>query len=360
MRNKDRQKENSRCTRLKASVLGGKNLLRIMMVAIIISLVAISIGPAMGQAVTASSSGKWTAVNGGDGVTGVNTNEVRWGDPNNSDNPGRIKSGLRFDGQSVSSAFGQEFCLGKLTHFNYPISDAASGATLKVTLDFSTPALPDAPFTYQMTIDETSNGGVCGGTGSNKCAYSPCDLPCPDKISWPATPPADQTFTIGDDTYTLQILGIKDSCSGGSSLPYFITQEKRNNEGYLVGRIVLTSRPDAIDDFYNTKTNVPLTVPAPGILGNDFEKSGLDLDVTTYTQPAHGTVTVDLETGSMTYTPNADFCGTDTFTYTITNGQPGKYDTATVTITVVCDDNNACTIDCLRQWRMHPYRSGLH
>jgi hypothetical protein len=337
MRNKDRQKENSRCTRLKASVFGGKNLLRIMMVAIIISLVAISIGPAMGQAIQASSSGKWTAVSGGSGVTGVNTNEVKWGSGQYG------QSGLRFDGQSVSSAFGQEFCLGMLTHFNWPISNAANGATLKVTLDFSTPALPDAPFTYQMGIDETTNYDSCG-----QCVmgYSPCDPsnPCPDKISWPATPPADQTFDLNGDTYTLQILGIRDSCSSGSSLPYFITQEYKNNVGYLVGRIVLTSRPDAIDDFYNTKTNVPLTVPAPGVLGNDFEKSGLDLDVVSYTQPAHGTVTVDLESGATTYTPNTNFCGTDTFTYKITNGQ-GKFDEATVTITVVCDDNNACTID---------------
>ena len=50
--------------------MGGKVHLRIMIVAIIISLAAISIGPAMGQAVQASSSGVWTAVNGGSGVTG--------------------------------------------------------------------------------------------------------------------------------------------------------------------------------------------------------------------------------------------------------------------------------------------------
>ena len=328
----------SKCTRLRSLLDRDKRYLWTSVATIFIILAAISllvISPAMGQAVTASSTGIWTAVNGGSDVTGIGTNEVRWGQPAET-----YKSGLRFDGLSVSSNFGQEFCLGKLTHFNWPIYNAAAEATLKVTLDFSTPALPDASFTYNMGIDETSNSGVCGVS----CAYSPCETPCPDKISWPSIPPADQTFNLGDDTYTLQILGIKDSCSGGSPLPYFITQEKKNNEGYLVGRIVLTSRPDAIDDLYTTKTNVPLTVPAPGVLGNDFEKSGLDLDVVSYTQPAHGTVTIDLETGSMTYNPNTDFCGTDTFTYNITNGQ-NKYDEATVTITVVCDDNNKCTID---------------
>lgn len=97
-------------------------------------------------------------------------------------------------------------------------------------------------------------------------------------------------------------MGIKDACEGGSSLPYFITQEYKNNVGYLVGRIVLTSRPDAIDDFYSTKTNAPLTVAAPGVLGNDFDVDGDDLDVVSHTDPAHGEVTIDSETGAMTYT----------------------------------------------------------
>ena len=138
----------------------------------------------------------------------INTNEVRWGNPENPDNPDNIKSGLRFDGQSVSSAFGQEFCLGKLTHFNWPISHAASGATLKVTLDFSTPALPDATFTYQMGIDETSERWSLRRTGS-------VNVPIPPAIHHVLIkyhgqrPHQHQTFTIGDDTYTLQILGIK-------------------------------------------------------------------------------------------------------------------------------------------------------
>ena len=64
MKDKIRPKENSRCTRLKAPVTGGKNHLRIMIVAIIFILAAISIGPAMGQAVQAKlfwclDGGKW-------------------------------------------------------------------------------------------------------------------------------------------------------------------------------------------------------------------------------------------------------------------------------------------------------------
>ena len=341
MKQKVLQKGNSKCTRLKSLAMGDGNSRRNSIATIFIILAAISllasISPAMGQTVTASSSGVWTAVNGGSDVTGVGTSEVRWGEPAEN-----YKSGLRFDGQSVNSNFGQEFCLGKLTHFNYPIYNAASGATLKVKMTFTNPPLGSVSFIYDMGIDETTNprGGVCGETS---CTYSPCETtPCPDKVSWPNAIP-DQIFTIDGIDYTLQIVGIKDACPSGNLKESFITQERKSNLGYLVGRIIRVSAPDAIDDAYSTKTNTPLTVEAPGVLGNDIDTDGDPLSVTENTPPAHGSVTVGAD-GSLTYTPSENFCGEDSFTYTITDGT-GKYDTATVTITVVCDDGNACTID---------------
>ena len=340
MRDKIRLRGDSKHTGLKPPLERNKRYLWTSLAAIFIILAAVcllSISPAMGQNIEASSSGVWTKVSGGSGVTGTGTEEVRWGTKIMGQ-----KSGLRFDGQSVASSFGQEFCLGKLTHFNWPITSgsAANGATLQIQMKFTNPALGSVYFTYDMGIDETPNTGTC-----DECKYKPCDDPCPDKISWPSVPPANQSFELNGDTYTLQIVGIKDSCSGGNTLKHFITQEEKNNVGYLVGRIVLTSRPDAIDDEYETKTNVPLTVPAPGVLWNDFDRGGLPLTVTEYTQPANGQVVMNKNDGSFTYTPNQDFCGTDTFTYTITNGKPGKFDTATVKIVVVCDDGNKCTID---------------
>ncbi len=53
--------------------------------------------------------------------------------------------------------------------------------------------------------------------------------------------------------------------------------------------------------------------------------------VTAYTQPANGTVTIAAN-GSVVYVPNANFNGTDTFTYTVTSG--GVTETTTVTVNV--------------------------
>ena len=64
-----------------------------------------------------------------------------------------------------------------------------------------------------------------------------------------------------------------------------------------------------------------LTVPADqGVLANDYDPAGLPLHVAAYTQPADGSVTLDTGTGGFTYVPDAGWSGTDTFTYTLSNG----------------------------------------
>lgn len=90
--------------------------------------------------------------------------------------------------------------------------------------------------------------------------------------------------------------------------------------------------PDAAADAYTTKQGDALTVPAPGVLGNDTDAEADTVTATGVTQPAHGTVTLAAN-GSFTYTPAAGFHGTDTFTYRATDGE-AQSAPATVTITV--------------------------
>ena len=70
------------------------------------------------------------------------------------------------------------------------------------------------------------------------------------------------------------------------------------------------------------------------VLGNDTDPdTGTTLTITEVTQPTNGTVVITGGGTGVTYTPDANFAGTDTFTYTITDGAFAT-DTATVTITV--------------------------
>ncbi len=69
------------------------------------------------------------------------------------------------------------------------------------------------------------------------------------------------------------------------------------------------------------------------VLANDTDVDGHALSVASVTDPANGT-TVDND-ANVSYTPDANFCGTDTFDYIVSDGNGGT-DTATVTVTVTC------------------------
>ena len=68
------------------------------------------------------------------------------------------------------------------------------------------------------------------------------------------------------------------------------------------------------------------------MLANDTDADGEPLTVTSMTRPASGTAKIRPD-GSIRYRPRGGFTGTDTFTYTVSDGK-GGLDTATVTVTV--------------------------
>ncbi len=90
--------------------------------------------------------------------------------------------------------------------------------------------------------------------------------------------------------------------------------------------------PVGVDDAYGTDEGEALTVSAPGVLANDTDAEDDSMTATDATQPANGDVVLNAD-GSFTYTPDAGFHGTDTFTYRADDGTVTS-EPATVTITV--------------------------
>ena len=90
--------------------------------------------------------------------------------------------------------------------------------------------------------------------------------------------------------------------------------------------------PTASNDSYTTSEDTPLTVAAPGVLGNDSDPDGDALTAVSVSDPSHGSVTAKSD-GSFSYTPNANYNGSDSFTYKANDGTADS-DTATVSITV--------------------------
>ncbi len=106
------------------------------------------------------------------------------------------------------------------------------------------------------------------------------------------------------------------------------------------------SPPTATNDNYNTNQDTALTVPdgSTDVLANDTDPNGDTLTAIKVSDPSNGTLTLN-SNGSFTYTPNAGFSGTDTFTYKANDGQADS-NVATVTITVAsAGDTTPPTLD---------------
>jgi VCBS repeat-containing protein len=101
--------------------------------------------------------------------------------------------------------------------------------------------------------------------------------------------------------------------------------------------------PTAFGDSYTTPHDHQLVVAAPGVLGNDTDADGDKLTSLLVAGPSHGTLNFNSD-GSFTYSPNANYVGSDSFTYKANDGVANS-NIATVTISVtnaapVANDDN--------------------
>src|SRR5207253_1662987 len=96
--------------------------------------------------------------------------------------------------------------------------------------------------------------------------------------------------------------------------------------------VTVTAAADNANDSATTNEDTAVTT---NVLANDsFEDSGAA--VTGVTQGTHGSV-VNNGDGTITYTPDADYNGSDSYTYTVTAGGVTETATVNVTITAVAD-----------------------
>jgi uncharacterized delta-60 repeat protein len=85
------------------------------------------------------------------------------------------------------------------------------------------------------------------------------------------------------------------------------------------GTTPVNDPPVAADDAYLTTGGTPLTVPAPGVLGNDTDAEGTALSAVLVAPPASGTLALGAS-GGFTFTPAPGFAGSVTFTYRASDG----------------------------------------
>jgi CshA-type fibril repeat protein len=239
---------------------------------------------------------------------------------------------------------------------------SAANGTVAINADGTVTYTPNANFNGADTISYTISDGV-GGTDTATVAVTVNPVnDNPDAVSDTASTPENAPVTItvlandsdvdGDPLTVTSAAAANGTVAinpdgtllytpnagynGTDTITYAISDGNGGTDTATVTVTVdsVNDAPDAVNDTATTNEDTPVTV---AVLANDTDPDGGPLSVTT-AAAANGTVVINVD-GTLTYTPNANFNGTDTITYSISDGLGGT-DTATVAVTVNTVNDN--------------------
>jgi hypothetical protein len=184
-----------------------------------------------------------------------------------------------------------------------------------------------------------SEGGTATGTISRTTSTSaPLAVAFSSSDTSEATVPATVTIPAGQLSTTFAVSGAEDTAVDGAQNAV-ISASAPGLASAQAGVTILDNDsapsdgglPTAREDIFTTTGRV-LRVEAPGVLVNDFDAHNDTLRAVLVRAPLNGTLAL-AENGSFTYTPQADFGGTDTFAYAAADAT-GRSLPVTVTVRV--------------------------
>lgn len=202
-----------------------------------------------------------------------------------------------------------------------------------------------APATQNCVLEEATLTGVNGGTldvnPDGGAIYFTAVDPAVDPVGYEALLASAAPCTGILDTVTYEL---------GGALAGVPVPESTDTATVIITVGTALRGVDAVDDTGETVGTTPIT--AGNLLANDCDQTGAtpansgdpdgdglpNVVAALGTQAANGTAVVNPD-GTATYTANAGFAGTDSFTYSITTQDAGepRTDTATVTVTVAAE-----------------------
>gem|GEM_PF-1728174 len=217
-------------------------------------------------------------------------------------------------------------------NFTFTVSDGnltSTQASISLTID-------EAP--VPITISGMSPSVVQMGTNNEPVIISGTGFVSGISVTFSGENGPPPTFNNPVVINSMTISGLLTTKSGGSKRDRYWDINVANSDGssdtQVDGLMVTTSTPANIppvaeNDSATTDENSIVIID---LLANDSDADGDALTITSVSQPSNGSVT-DNGNGTVTYSPAADFTGTDAFTYTVSDNNGGN-DNATVSVTV--------------------------
>ena len=223
----------------------------------------------------------------------------------------------RFSDLEITGAAGGHTLIFSASGLQSVISNTVAvspvGTTTRITSDSPDPSAPGQGVT--VTFQVTSLGGAPSGTVLVTASGGP--ETCTAEVS------------AGQCVITLTADGSRTLTASYQGSATF--QSSDDNEAHNV--VTPDSPPEAAEDNFSATRGVTLSVPAPGVLGNDTDVDGdaMTAALVPDAGPDRGLITFRSD-GSFDYTPSSFFFGEDSFQYEVTAG--GATDRATVRIIV--------------------------
>ncbi|MCV7047129.1 tandem-95 repeat protein, partial [Mycobacterium frederiksbergense] len=207
--------------------------------------------------------------------------------------------------------------------FTYTAGDGTATSSV-ATVSITVSPVNDAPVTVDDSFTTDEDTVLTGNVLTNDS-----DVDGDTLTATLVDGPTNGTLTLNTDgsfTYTPAA-----NYSGADSFSYTATDGTATSSIAIVSITInpVNDTPVTVDDSFSTDEDTQLTGNA---LTNDSDVDGDTLTTALVDGPANGTLTLNTD-GSFTYTPDTDFNGADSFTYTATDGTATS-SIATVSITV--------------------------
>lgn len=254
---------------------------------------------------------------------------------NGSLTPAQVEAHLRDTGQCPDDLEndGTGDCEGQGTWENDPdtwVEPMSHAAFAVGSSGGTTGTVPTADDTSAAVDEDGSVTITLAGSDPETCELSFAISSGPSNGTLTAV--TDNNCTSGDpstDTATVDYAPDADY-NGNDSFTFTVTDGDGNTDSGTVAITVnpVNDAPVAVGDSASTTVDTEVTIT---VLANDTDVDGDTLTVTGATTPSHGTVTINTD-NTVTYSPATDYTGTDSFTYTVSDGNLS--DSASVAIEV--------------------------
>lgn len=228
-------------------------------------------------------------------------------------------------------------------------TDLAGAAGARISIGFGKPACvrgnpvvalspPESqwvaagtPIAYNVTVTSTD---------SDTCADATFDLSLALPAGDWATAFENDVLSVAPGSSGSTVLTVTSATTASDGFHDIVVMAENSTEAiyassatatYVVNAGTVNQAPIPMDD----ETTIPVdSVVTVNVLANDVDPDGDPLSVSRVTQGAKGTVSINVDY-SVTYTPESRFKGTDSFTYTVTDG----FDFSDAVVTVKVNKN---------------------